>query len=250
MLKLQEAPMQAMDLFADALWRFHETGHVTLKVERDDGYQTGEDISWYLTSYPDFPGSEKQALKFARGRVLDAGCGAGRHALYLQRRGLRVTGIDVSPRVIELAKTRGVKDARVGNLCGRLPFRDGEFDTVLLFGNNLGICGTLRKFRRMLRELHRITSPRGRILATTHQPSTTNPEHRSYLRQNLERRRPIGQVRVRLVLEGRRAPWFELLLLAPTDLMQIGAQEKWELARVFPLGSLEEGYAAVMEKRR
>ncbi|HEX7588678.1 MAG TPA: hypothetical protein VF478_10220, partial [Anaerolineae bacterium] len=135
-------------------------------------------------------------------------------------------------------------------VCGRLPFRDGEFDTVILFGNNLGICGTLPRFRRMLRELYRITSPRGRILATTRQPSTTKPRHRSYLRKNLERGRAIGQIRVRLVRRGQRAPWFELLLLAPTDLMQIAAKEKWELASVFSLDSLEEGYAAVMEKPR
>ena len=242
--------MQPMDLFADALWRFYETGHARLQIERDDGYESVEDVAWYLTSYRDFLRSEKQALKFARGRVLDVGCGAGRHALYLQTRGLAVTGIDVSARVIELARTRGVKDARVATVCGRLPFRDGEFDTVLLFGNNLGICGTLPKFRRMLRELYRITSPRGRILATTRQPSTTNPQHRSYLRRNLERGRAIGQLRLRLVQRGRHAPWFELLLLAPTDLMQIAASEKWELAGVFSLDSLEEGYAAVMEKRR
>jgi SAM-dependent methyltransferase len=242
--------MQAMDLFADALWTYYETGRATLGIERDDGYSNREDIAWYLTAYRDFLPSEKQALKFARGRVLDVGCGAGRHALYLQTRGLRVTGIDVSPRAIELAQARGVKDARVASVCGRLPFRAGEFDTILLFGNNLGICGTPAGFRRMLRELYRITSPRGRILATTRQPSTTNPQHRSYLRRNLERGRAIGQLRLRLVQQGRRAPWFELLLLAPTDLMQLAAREKWELASVFPLDSLEEGYAAVMEKLR
>ena len=242
--------MQAMDLFADALWKFYETGRATLRIERDDGYLTAENIAWYLTTYRDFLTSEKQALKLARGRVLDVGCGAGRHSLYLQEHGFDVSAIDVSPRMVELAKTRGVKNARVASVCGRLPFRNGEFDTILLFGNNLGICGTLPKFRGMLRELHRITSPRGRILATTRQPSTTNPRHRSYLRRNVARGRPIGQVRVRLVKGGRRAPWFELLLLTPTDLMQIAAREKWELTSVFPLASLEEGYAAVLEKRQ
>ena len=250
MLTAQEVPLKAMDLFADALWKFYETGHATLRIERDDGYRSTEDIGWYLTTFRDFLPIEKQALKFARGRILDVGCGAGRHSLYLQNRGHRVTAIDVSPRAIELARTRGVQDARVASVCGRLPFRDGEFDTVLLFGNNLGICGTLPKFRRMLHELDRITSPRGRILATTRQPSTTSPRHKSYLRRNLERRRAIGQIRVRLVYQAQRAPWFDLLLLAPTDLMQIAAKEGWELANVFPLDSLEEGYAAVMEKRQ
>jgi SAM-dependent methyltransferase len=241
---------QPFDLFADALWQYHETGRADLRVERDDGYYAREDISWYFTAPREFPSHEKAALKFARGRVLDLGCGAGRHALYLQRRGVRVTAVDASPRIVELARARGVKDARVANACGALPFRDGEFDTVVLFGNNLGICGTLPRFRRMLRELQRITSPRGRILATTRQPSTTNPLHRRYLRNNLERGRAIGQVRVRLARGGARGAWFDLLLLSPTDLMQIAAKEKWELAYVFPVENFEQGYAAVMEKRR
>lgn len=242
--------MTPFDLFADALWRYHETGRATLHVKRDDGDLSREDIAWYFTSPREFPRHEKAALKFARGKILDLGCGAGRHSLCLQGRGLHVTAVDTSPRIVELARARGVMDARVVNACKRLPFRDGEFDTILLFGNNLGICGTPSRFRRMLRELHRVTSPRARILATTRQPSTTNPRHRRYLRRNLERARAIGQVRVRLLYGGQRGAWFELLLLSPIDLMQLAAKEEWELAHVFPFETFELGYSAVMEKRQ
>jgi SAM-dependent methyltransferase len=193
---------------------------------------------------------EKRALKFARGKVIDVGCGAGRHSLYLQQRGLRVTAIDVSPDIVLLAQASGVQDARVANIYKGLPFRNGQFDTVLLFGNNLGICGTSQKFQKMLRELHRITSPRGRILATTRQPSTTNSIHRGYLRRNLELGRAIGQVRVRLVLNGERGAWFNLLMFAPMDLMQLAAKENRELAHVFPLESFELGYSVVLEKKK
>ena len=141
----------------------------------------------------EFPSYEKAALKFARGKVLDVGCGAGCHSLYLRRRGLRVTASDSSPRIVELAQIRGVKDARVADACGKMPFRDGAFDAVVLFGNNLGICGTLPRCRRMLRELYRIPSPRGRILATTRQPSTTNSQHRGYPSRNLARGRALDR---------------------------------------------------------
>ncbi len=240
--------MKPFDLFADALWDFYKTGKANLRVERDDGYRGGEDIRWYFTRAAGFPAFEKRALKFARGKILDLGCGAGRHSLHLQARGLRVTGVDASPRIVELARARGVQDARVADACGKMPFVKNEFDTVILFGNNLGICGTLPRFRKMLRELHRITSPRGRIIATTRMPSTTRAVHRSYLRQNLERGRALGQVRVRLVYRGRRGVYFDLLLLAPTDLMQLAARAGWELREVFG-ENLEEGYSVVLEKR-
>ncbi|MBM3130262.1 MAG: class I SAM-dependent methyltransferase [Chloroflexi bacterium] len=242
--------MSAMDLFAEALWRFHQTGDADLWIARDDGYLRREDASWYFTTWRDFPTHEKRALKFARGRVLDIGCGAGRHSLYLQRRGWRVTALDQAPRIVELARARGVTDARVVNACARLLFRDGEFDTAILFGNNLGIGGTEQKLRAMLRELYRVTAPRGRILATTRQPSTTNPVHRAYLQQNIARGRAPGQLRLRLVFDGARGAWFDLLLLAPTDVMRIAAKEKWELARVFPLENFEQGYSVVLEKQK
>jgi SAM-dependent methyltransferase len=174
----------------------------------------------------------------------------GRHALALQRRGLRVTAIDLSPRLVELAHARGVQDARVANACRKLPFGDGEFDTAILFGNNLGIGGTLPKLRAMLREMYCVTSPRGQILATTRQPSTTNAVHRAYLQKNIAHGRALGQLRLRLVFNSQRGAWFDLLILAPTELMQIAAQEGWKLARVFPLENFEEGYAAVLEKMR
>lgn len=241
--------MNPFDLFADALWQYFVAGYANLRTERDDGYVGREDVSWYYATYRDFPTYEKRALKFACGKVLDVGCGAGRHSLYLQKQGLHVTAVDISPDIVLLAQAAGVKDARVANVCEGFSFRDGQFDTVLLFGNNLGICGTPQKFQKMLRELYRVTSPRGRIIATTRLPSTINPIHRGYLRRNLERRRAIGQVRVRLMLNGERGAWFDLLLLAPTDLMEIAAKAGWELSFV-ATEDFEQGYSVVLIKSK
>lgn len=38
--------------------------------------------------------------------VLDIGCGTGRHAVELARRGMRVTGLDLSPQMLALARQR------------------------------------------------------------------------------------------------------------------------------------------------
>src|SRR5262245_14293225 len=40
-------------------------------------------------------------------RVLDVGCGPGRHALALARRGIEVVGVDLSPDFVELARAAG-----------------------------------------------------------------------------------------------------------------------------------------------
>jgi len=240
--------MKPYDLFADALWEFYETGNADLRVERDDGFGGIENIAWYFTTAREFMPVEKRALKFARGKILDAGCGAGRVSLVLQKRGMDVIAVDLSPRITALARARGIRDARVANLCAKLPFADSQFDTVILFGNNLGICGTVPGFQKMLRELHRITSPRGRIIATTRMPSTTNPLHKRYLRRNLERGRALGQIRIRLARAGKRGAWFDLLLLAPTDVMSLAARAGWDIAAVIADKNFEDGYAVVLEK--
>ena len=74
---------------------------------------------------------ERRGLRFARGRVLDAGCGSGRVARELQRRGRDVIGIDISPLAIEAARRLGVRDARVLALADA-DAELGSFDSIVL----------------------------------------------------------------------------------------------------------------------
>lgn len=78
-------------------------------------------------------------------RVLDIGCGPGRHALALAARGLHVVGVDASPDFVALARAaaeeRGL-DARFRVLDVRDLDVDGEFDAVLcLCQGGFGLLG-------------------------------------------------------------------------------------------------------------
>lgn len=70
----------------------------------------------------------------AGARVLDVGCGPGRHALALSQAGLAVTGVDVSERLLEIAAKRGqAAGARAAFFeidAREMPFED-EFDAVI-----------------------------------------------------------------------------------------------------------------------
>ncbi len=64
-------------------------------------------------------------------RVLDIGCGPGRHAFELARRGLLVHGVDISERFVELARRDAPEGATFERLDAReLPF-EGEFDAAI-----------------------------------------------------------------------------------------------------------------------
>lgn len=80
-------------------------------------------------------------------RVLDVGCGPGRHSLALAERGIEVVGIDISERFVELAgdaaASAGLDAATFVRLDARsLPF-DAEFDAAIsLCQGAFGLVGT------------------------------------------------------------------------------------------------------------
>ncbi len=75
-------------------------------------------------------------------RVLDVGCGPGRHAHALARRGIEVVGVDVSHRFVELAARDAPDGATFRRLDARsLPF-ESEFDAAIsLCQGAFGLCG-------------------------------------------------------------------------------------------------------------
>jgi SAM-dependent methyltransferase len=64
-------------------------------------------------------------------RVLDVGCGPGRHAHELARRGIAVHGIDISQRFIEIAAAGAPNGASFERLDARHMTFDGEFDAAI-----------------------------------------------------------------------------------------------------------------------
>ena len=109
--------------------------------------------------YREWPTAERQAVGEVDGRVLDVGCGAGRVALHLQEQGHDVVAIDESPLAVEVARRRGVRDARVLAL-GDVDATLGTFDTILLARNNFGLEGSEAEAPAVLRRLIGLTSGR------------------------------------------------------------------------------------------
>jgi SAM-dependent methyltransferase len=236
------------DPFADALESHWRSGRGGFRYTRDDGWSQTEDAWWYFTRYRDFLAIERKALRFAVGRILDVGCGAGRHSLYLQRKGFEVTALDSSHRLAVISHLRGVREVCAASACSALPFREGQFDTTLLFGNNLGLCGGVRETSCLLQELGRVTRPSGRVLATTRAPGTRAKRDLDYWNAQLAQGREFGVARFRLDYRGLHPKWVSLLLIAPSDLIRLASENGWIVTKVIGEGDKEEGYAAVLEK--
>jgi ubiquinone biosynthesis O-methyltransferase len=134
--------------------RWHE------RVHRGDDIEELSLASWHRSALDLAPPLEGRS-------VLEVGCGAGDFSISLSAAGAHVTGVDFSPRAIELARQKArhhnqsiafqVADAQT------LPFADDSFD--VLFS-----CECLEHDpdpRRMLSELHRVLKPGGVLILTT-----------------------------------------------------------------------------------
>jgi 2-polyprenyl-3-methyl-5-hydroxy-6-metoxy-1,4-benzoquinol methylase len=102
------------DAYGQEVWAYYQGKEASEIVERDDGYigaSGGAKI--YFSEYEDWNPIEKEAMEYVKGRILEIGCGAGRHSLYLQKKGFDVLGIDNSPLAIKVCKLRGLKKAKV-----------------------------------------------------------------------------------------------------------------------------------------
>jgi len=114
------------------------------------------------------------ATERARGDVLEVAVGTGLN-VPLYEPGLELTGVDLSPAMLALARQRAAEagrrvDLREGD-AHRLPFDDASFDTVVC---TFSLCN-IPDLRGALTEMRRVLRPGGRLVLVDHVASTTRP---------------------------------------------------------------------------
>ncbi|WP_123535739.1 class I SAM-dependent methyltransferase [Halosimplex salinum] len=199
-------------------------------IERDDGWIGPAAAANYFADPEEWPAFVTRAMDRVEGRVLDVGCGPGSHALYLQERGHDVTGIDVSPGAIEVARDRGVEDVREVDVADVAEaFDPGTFDTILMMGNNFGLVGTAETAPERLRALAEVATADATLVGQSRDPTATDDEHHlSYHETNRERGRLPGALRIRVRYEVYATPWFDYLMAAPDTMAELAAETPWE----------------------
>jgi SAM-dependent methyltransferase len=94
--------------------------------------------------------------------VLDVGCGLGETTeRFVKELGADVRAIDMSPRMVELTRARGI-DVQVGDV-QQLPFEDGAFDCVFAGW----MLYHVPDLERAVSECARVLRPGGRFVAST-----------------------------------------------------------------------------------
>jgi 2-polyprenyl-3-methyl-5-hydroxy-6-metoxy-1,4-benzoquinol methylase len=237
------------DAFGHGIYDQFKGFDVDEVIERDDGYI---DVSLgplsYLSRFDSWGEHEKKAMELAKGRVLDIGCGAGRHSIHLQNKGLDVLGIDTSPRALEVCRERGLKNTRLLSIT-EINASLGKFDTIIMMGNNFGLFASKERARRLLKRLYRMTPPDARLIAESTNPyDTDRPEHLEYHERNKKMGRMPGQVRIRVRYRKYKTPWFDYLLVSKDEMLEVLKGTDWEVETF--IESKYAQYIAVIKKVR
>jgi SAM-dependent methyltransferase len=154
-----------------------------IRAEVRESYGTPEAIAKYVARIDGGLATWEQAVLRqylpAAGETLVIGCGAGRELFGLESLGYGVTGIDVSPALIEAAQreaqARG-SSARISLADGRtLSFPDESFDIVTLWSQVLANVPFEAGRQDLLSEVHRVLRPGGVATFSVHDDQLTRP---------------------------------------------------------------------------
>ena len=156
--------MTMKDLFGTAILDFQTNNSPEdLITETTISEEDEMSVAYLFRDFSGMPILEQKALLLAKGKVLDVGCGAGSHSLYLQNeKKMDVTAIDISEKAVEACKLRGVSNVKVEDI---LHFEtDEKFDTIILLMNGTGIFGKLENVSNYLQKLKSLLAENGQIL--------------------------------------------------------------------------------------
>jgi SAM-dependent methyltransferase len=149
------------------------------------------------------------------GRVLDAGCGAGRLLGYLVQLGADVVGLDISAAMVERAREHFPDaDLRVGDLADLRAVVQGPFDVVLISDNLLDVFEDAER-RRVLGEARELLGGEGVLIFSSHNLASQSPRSPQVAPAPLQRimgvlahaadRSPLWMLQAVLRLPRRRA---------------------------------------------
>lgn len=223
------------DAYGQEIWDYYKKGYSYEVIERDDGYvNSSVGSKLYFAPYEKWHRIEKKAIRYAKGRVLDVGCGAGRVGIYLQnQKKLNVLGIDNSPLAIRVSKLRGLRKTRLLDF-HEINFPPSSFDSVVMFGNNFGLFSSRNRARFLLKRLFRMTSDSAAIICESLDPcNTDDPAHIAYQSRNKRKNRMGGQVRIRARYRHFISRWFDYLLVSKPEMKELVQGTGWHIERFY-----------------
>jgi SAM-dependent methyltransferase len=187
---------------------------------------------------------EKTALKNCRGKVLDIGAGSGAHCLWLQKKGLDVTALDISPDAAEVMRLRGLKKAFAADF---RDFKTGErFDTLLLMMNGIGVCQNLPGLEAFLKKCKTMLAAGGQIIFDSTDIAYVPVDNRALAGLHLPAPEYHGTVWYQLIYKGQLSEPYEWIFIDKETMRTVAAKQGFRMEILAEAG--EQYLARLMVK--
>lgn len=123
----------------------------------------------FAKTQEDLPKIVKIFKKHNIKKVLDLGCGSGRHTVYLAKKHFQVYGIDIAKQGIKITKEWLKKEKlranlKIGSIYKKLPYQDNFFDAII--STNTIHHAKIKDIRKVIKEIERVLRPKGLIFIT------------------------------------------------------------------------------------
>ena len=170
-------------------------------------------VPYLFRDFAEMPKIEQEALKLATGKILDVGCGAGSHSLYLQNEGFDVTALDTSIGAIECCQKRGVQRTLAENIMEH----HETYDTLLLLMNGSGIAQNLAQLPTFLSHLKTLLTFGGQILLDSSDIDYLFRDDDGGYWKNVHTNY-YGEIKYQLSYKNLTSDWFDWLFIDFTTL--------------------------------
>lgn len=229
------------DLYGKAMYDYYNGNNADgLAINTSYGEREEMPVEVFFRDFDDFPVLEAIAIEHCEGKVLDVGAGAGCHSLILQEKGLFVKPIDISPYAVEIMRKRGIEQVSQQNF---FSIKEGQYNTILMLMNGLGIVGKLTNLTSFLKHCEKILAPGGKVLFDS---SDVN-----YLKNEFgiePKDKYIGEVAYQYVYKGKSGNWFDWLYVDKELLESLVTKVGWDFELLFENENAQ--YLASIKKKK
>jgi len=209
-----------MDIFGEALQDQFIKG-TTETLWLHNSYDAPEEmpVDIFFRGPEEMPEIELKALALCRGTVLDAGAGAGSHALWLQQQKLEVTALDISEKATAIMKQQGVKQVLQQDL---FSLKGQQFDTLLLLMNGIGLTGSIAGLQDFLQWSKSLLKKDGQLLFDS--------SDIAYLYQDIAfpQNKYYGEVAYQYEYKQQKGKWFNWLYVDQAMLLKLAKEAGWQ----------------------
>jgi len=169
-------------------------------------------------------------------KVLDIGCGMGRHSMALMKLRFKVTGVDLSPILLQEAKRRS-PDREIEWVHGdmrSLPFEAGQFDATVNLFTSFGYFEREEDNMAVLKGIHRVLRPGGSFIIDFLNPNSVERELVPHS-ERIDDESGLHIDEKRAITDG----WVQKVITITDNAAGGGVRQYLERVRLYPLAWFE-----------